>query len=155
MTDQQKPLSAEERRGLMSALDAAGLSDMYGRFVDMEQRLAAAEAELARKDECIVDGLMQRKNLQAKIAELERRVASLSGHLDNSGEQIAELERQLEEARKDAERYRWLRTQNWDEADLCVVAYPRNAVKLGHDCPSLDRLDDAIDAAMTEEAGHD
>jgi hypothetical protein len=49
---------------------------------------------------------------------------------------------------RDAARYRWLRQQHWDEAPLCVVMRPREAVKLGHDCPALDRLDAAIDQAM-------
>ncbi len=49
---------------------------------------------------------------------------------------------------KDAERYRWLRAQNWNDSLLAVVAYPRDAIKLGHDCPSLARLDEQIDAAM-------
>lgn len=93
MTDQQKPLSAEDRRDLMSALDAAGLSDMYGRFVDMEQRLAAAEAEKQRivemfiKEMCIVNPhssvvcsrgikgcVMQHTHLQAAEADQQRAV---------------------------------------------------------------------------------
>lgn len=49
---------------------------------------------------------------------------------------------------KDAERYRWLRAQNWNDGLLAVVADPKDAVKLGHDCPSLARLDEQIDAAM-------
>lgn len=49
---------------------------------------------------------------------------------------------------KDARRYRWLRRQHWNEAPLCVVMQPRQAVKLGHDCPAVDRLDAAIDDAM-------
>jgi hypothetical protein len=49
----------------------------------------------------------------------------------------------------DAARYRWLRQQHWNEAPMCVVAQPRQAVKLGHDCPTLERLDAAIDGAMT------
>jgi hypothetical protein len=48
----------------------------------------------------------------------------------------------------DAARYRWLRQQHWNEAPLCVVRHPRQAVKLGHDCPALDRLDAAVDEAM-------
>ncbi len=47
---------------------------------------------------------------------------------------------------KDAERYRKLRSMHWSDGGLCVTnAY---AVKLGHTCPSEDRLDAAIDAAM-------
>lgn len=49
---------------------------------------------------------------------------------------------------KDARRYRWLRKQHWNDAPLCVVVQPRQAVKLGYDCPALDRLDAAIDEAM-------
>jgi len=48
----------------------------------------------------------------------------------------------------DAKRYRWLRAQNWNGSLLAVVADPKDAVKLGHECPSLDHLDAAIDAAM-------
>lgn len=53
----------------------------------------------------------------------------------------------------DAARYRKLRAMNWHDSPLCVVANPRQAVKLGYDCPSMDRLDDAIDAARLECAG--
>jgi len=49
---------------------------------------------------------------------------------------------------RDAARYRWLRQQHWNEAPMCVVMQPRKAVKLGHDCPALARLDAAIDDAM-------
>jgi hypothetical protein len=48
----------------------------------------------------------------------------------------------------DAKRYRWLRGQNWNDSLLAVVADPKDAVKLGQDCPSLERLDEQIDAAM-------
>jgi hypothetical protein len=48
-----------------------------------------------------------------------------------------------------AERYQWLRAQNWNDASLCVVVNPKQAVKLGHDCPSLERLDALVDAARS------
>lgn len=48
----------------------------------------------------------------------------------------------------DAKRYRWLRAQNWNDGLLAVVADPKDAVKLGYECPSLARLDEQIDAAM-------
>lgn len=50
-------------------------------------------------------------------------------------------------AREDAKRYRWLRDQDWFSSPLAVVHSPKDAVKLGHDCPSRDRLDAAIDRA--------
>jgi hypothetical protein len=56
-------------------------------------------------------------------------------------ERIASLE-------TDALRYRWLRDQDWDTAKMCVVIEPKKNVKLGSDCPSRERLDDAIDKAM-------
>ena len=68
-------------------------------------------------------------------------------------ELLAEVDRLTAERdalRADAERYRWLRAQHWDESPLAVVCAPKAAVKPGHDCPSLGRLDDAIDAALKE-----
>jgi hypothetical protein len=52
---------------------------------------------------------------------------------------------------QDAERYRWLRQQHWDEADMFVIAGSKSQVRLGTDCPTLVRLDDAIDAALAKQ----
>lgn len=54
----------------------------------------------------------------------------------------------LDALKKDAARYRWLRAQTWDASGMAVVVDPKTAVRLGHDCPSLDRLDAAIDAGI-------
>lgn len=35
-----------------------------------------------------------------------------------------------------------------DSSLLSVVSNPKDAVKLGYDCPSLNRLDELIDEAM-------
>lgn len=51
---------------------------------------------------------------------------------------------------KDAKRYRWLRAQHWYDGLLAVVARPKEAVKLGFDCPSDVRLDEMIDAELDE-----
>lgn len=59
-----------------------------------------------------------------------------------------QLKAENEALRKDAERYRWLRGQHWNESEMAVVCYPKKAVKLGFDCPSEGRLDSAIDAAL-------
>ena len=59
-----------------------------------------------------------------------------------------ELLSDLDALAKDAARYRWLRAQTWDISILAVVANPKTAVRLGNDCPSLDRLDAAIDAGI-------
>ena len=58
---------------------------------------------------------------------------------------------QDEAIRIDAARYRWLRSQHWNEGKLAVVVDPKDAVKLGQDCPSLDRLDEMIDELMSVE----
>lgn len=47
---------------------------------------------------------------------------------------------------QDAMRYRWLRAQHWNDSPLAVVANPKQAIKLGHDCPSDERLDELIDS---------
>lgn len=62
------------------------------------------------------------------------------------------MNEQEEAMRKDAARYRWLRSQNWNDGLLAVVVNPKAAVRLGHDCPSLYRLDEAIDEAMEAES---
>ena len=53
--------------------------------------------------------------------------------------------------REDAERYRWLRSQDWFYGPLCVLRNPKRVLTrnsaLGADCPSGDRLDVAIDEA--------
>lgn len=58
---------------------------------------------------------------------------------------------EIERLRGDAERYRWLREQEWFESDLCVLRDPKRVltkgIGLGADCPSHDRLDTAIDQA--------
>ena len=58
------------------------------------------------------------------------------------------LKTENEALRKDAERYRWLRGQHWNESEMAVVCRPKKAVRLGFDCPSEGRLDYAIDVAM-------
>jgi hypothetical protein len=45
----------------------------------------------------------------------------------------------------DAARYRWLRAQHWSDNTLAVLAIPKEAVKLGSDAPSGERLDQFID----------
>lgn len=46
---------------------------------------------------------------------------------------------------RDAERYRWLRTQTCDSSLLAVVDDPKRALKFGACCLSHARLDDRID----------
>ena len=68
---------------------------------------------------------------------------------------IDDLKAENEALRKDAKRYRFLRNQHWPVAELSVVCNPKVSVKLGHDCPSGDRLDQQVDGAMIRGASHD
>lgn len=58
---------------------------------------------------------------------------------------------QVRRMAKDAERYRWLRIADWWNSQLCVIRDPKQQAKPGTDCPSRDRLDEAIDAALQGE----
>lgn len=49
---------------------------------------------------------------------------------------------------RDADRYRWLRAQHWTDNTIAAVRCPKDAMKLGHDAPSEERLDALIDEAM-------
>lgn len=83
----------------------------------------------------------------------------MRSHPDNKTKQA--MQRDCEEAAdaiealyKDAERYRWLRAQDWFSSDFCVLRDPKrvltDGIGLGADCPSHGRLDAAIDAAMAK-----
>jgi len=56
----------------------------------------------------------------------------------------------LDEVVKAAERYELLRAQHWNDSTICVVCNPKDAVKLGYDCPSGNRLDDLVDKMIAE-----
>jgi post-segregation antitoxin (ccd killing protein) len=49
---------------------------------------------------------------------------------------------------QDAKRYQWLRDQHWSNSDVIVVKNDNNQVTLGTECPSRERLDELIDAAI-------
>ncbi len=49
---------------------------------------------------------------------------------------------------RDARRYRWLRAQHWNDNTIAAVRWPKDAMRLGHDAPSGERLDAAIDEAI-------
>lgn len=61
---------------------------------------------------------------------------------------IQSLRQDCEALRKDAERYRWLRAQHWDSSAICCVVDPKLCTKLGSYCPSLELLDQAVDAGL-------
>lgn len=59
---------------------------------------------------------------------------------------------EIQELRRDAELYRTLRKMRWNDSPLCVVRNPKESVRLGSDCPSDERLDLMILAAMEQQA---
>ena len=71
-----------------------------------------------------------------------------AAHAINSHDElVAEVER-LREFERDAMRYRFLRECHWNGSPLCVVVDPKKMVKIGADCPTTTRLDDAIDEML-------
>jgi hypothetical protein len=102
---------------------------------DCNERFAAAQKVIAE--------LQSHEPYQRLKADIDRGMgcAGCDRCLEDIEEEIAGM-------RRDAERYRWLREQHWNTSPLAVVCNPKDAVKLGHDLPSLERLDAAIDVAI-------
>lgn len=133
--------------GILAA--TAERNGTQGAFVEVALQWAGeANATIA----CLT---AERDAAQKDTASLLRLVVDLRYALGDDGrrmqpelvEYAKQIRTDLAAARADAERYRWLRAQHWDEAPLAVVAHAKQAVKPGHDCPSLERLDAAIDSA--------
>ena len=83
--------------------------------------------------------------------EIERLRHDIERHIAIASEHATECERlraELAECKMDAERYRWLRAQHWATSNLTAVRNPQQALRLGSDCPSGERLDALIDAAL-------
>lgn len=94
----------------------------------------------------------QLRNSNEQVCANYNRVSFAS---EERGKQIDQLKAENEALRRDAKRYRFLRNQHWPVAELAVVCNPKVSVKLGHDCPSGDRLDQQVDGAMIRGASHD
>ena len=84
---------------------------------------------------------------QVKYVPL-KTIQQYAAHAINSHDELVAENERLRELERDAERYRFLRECHWSESPLCVVVDPKTMVKLGADCPTTTRLDDAIDAVM-------
>lgn len=94
---------------------------------------------------------LQRENAELKLALEDCRVLDVELNiLDRiKDDEIAELRRDLEEARRDAERYQWLREKSagqWDHP--IVVTQRRTGDHMTYTGPLIfDALDSMIDAA--------
>ena len=105
------------------------------------ERLRTAEGDAMTYKAGMENVAQQRDQLKAEVAGLNTGYAAF--------EQVnAGLKAEVEALRKDAERYRWLRIADWWGSPMCVIRNSKDQAKLGSDCPSSDRLDAAIDAAM-------
>lgn len=93
--------------------------------------------------------------LLAEISRIEIDAVYVMAGSRTRAEVIDQLKAENEALRRDAKRYRFLRNQHWPVAELAVVCNPKVSVKLGHDCPSGDRLDQQVDGAMIRGASHD
>ena len=146
--------------GAMTPVAVLGLIAENDRL-SAQVRLAGVAAEMAAHDtagRAVTEYLVvaqERDQLKAEIAGLktgyeayEQVNAGLKAEVARSTEREILQLAEIESLRKDAERYRWLRIADWWRSPVCVIRNPKEQAKLGSDCPSGDRLDAAIDAAM-------
>lgn len=115
-------LTDEQIEAIYKQETGALIDDSPWALVDFSRAIEAAATE----------PLLQR------IAELEEMNAQLREQNTEVDKTCAELERQLEEARKDAERYRWLR-----ESKCPMAVISEDCLVLG-----MSYMDECIDEAM-------
>ena len=86
--------------------------------------------------------------LSAQLINSSRERDQLKAEVDSLTREADRQYTTIEAYRKDAERYQWLREADWWRSPVCVIRNPKEQAKLGSDCPSGERLDEAVDAAM-------
>lgn len=134
-------------------------------YDDLQKRLQRGSPQIHEANNLIAEAY---GTIGALAAECERVNEELSACKEGPGTcgywretarahlaEIEELKGENEALRKDAKRYRFLRNQHWPVAYLAVVVNPKVSVKLGHDCPTGERLDGQVDDAMKRDASHD
>jgi len=120
---------------------------------DIHRVRALLTAELPCEDERDAANAASITASSAEIVQPIEDKRDLAQVVEDAGGWGAETEQFLiaQEDKRDAERYRWLRKRHWNDSTLFVVAGHHSLVRLGTDCPSDERLDEAIDAAMQEQ----
>jgi hypothetical protein len=107
--------------------------------------------------EAIQSILSDNTRLEGRIKKDTEIIWLMADHKAHFDETIGRLEAEVKVLKQDAERYRWLRMQDWFDGELCVLRDPKKVFSrpygLGADCPSRDRLDAAIDAALAQGEG--
>ena len=138
--------------------DCGGQGEIYSGHDSYQGYNQPPEPDMDVCGTCCGDGVLgpledfealaaERDQLKAENDRLRKLPTCWSEVLEQS-EANDELLDKVLELGADAERYRWLRSQHWNESDMVVACHPKKSVKLGFDCPSGERLDHAIDAAM-------
>ena len=156
----------EELRKQLQQIYKSG--ELYYRVISDAAYLPQAQAERIKELEsevemwkatanAVVD--FEKVQLRAQLAEIAATEPSMiyhgrcvidcgdSGHQDVTMLKMIARETKLyarpmpAQGVKDAERYRWLREQHWSTDAIAVVLNPKQAVKLGHVCPSDSLLD--------------
>lgn len=109
-----------------------------------------ARNEKPSEYESSTDTLIEALGIIANLLEVYDKTVVEAQAVREAAQRLDKLERELEQLRKDAGRYQWLRNQHWESSPFCVVRNPKSAVKLGHDCPSAERLDKEIDSQLDQ-----
>lgn len=150
----------------LHALYVAGHRDEMKLAADaLEQHaieIALRRGERMRLESELFDARTRMADQAAQIAEKDVEIARLTECLSKANANHEHFERawylrgdEVDALRADAERYRWLRMRDWFNSELCVLRDPKRVltegIGLGADCPSLSRLDAAIDAALRQE----
>lgn len=119
---------------------------------DIHRVRALLTAELPCEDERDAANAASITASSAEIVQPIEDKRDLAQVVEDAGGWGAETEQFLiaQEDKRDAERYRWLRKRHWNDSTLFVVAGHHSLVRLGTDCPSDERLDEAIDAAIAK-----
>ena len=130
--------------------EAASPEVILALIADNEALTARINDMHADRVEAVAEIVVQGLEVDQLTTENEALRGLYQMHKATETREMRYLKTENEALRKDAERYRWLRGQNWSQSEMAVVCQPKKAVKLGFDCSSEGRLDSAIDSAMSE-----
>ena len=138
--------------------DAEALQDEVGKIIAESLtnfwKSKEGDEEIAALQELLRISWQSEKEACRYLQEVKEELSDLRKEISVANDQMRYMikdqagHEELSVLRKDAERYRWLRSQQWNSSSLFVIIGPKSNVKLGVDCPSLDRLDEAVDEDM-------
>lgn len=134
-----------------------GFHDIPSRVKTVVSERDQLKAENARSTEREIHQLAEIEGLRKDLESHKRMLLAAACDVGAIGQALgadedddgSEIEGLAQEVRKDAERYRWLRSRDVDTISKGGVLTPQNLVI------NEETLDEAVDAAMSKEAGHD